>query len=121
MHTQTEMTFEAMIALSLSQFVRDQNTDLGRRLVISRQRAISGLEECLTDAVTSIDDAAISVVLSLLSIDAGLQKTKHVQAHLVGLREMIRRRGGLDHLGFNGALARRALVTEAVLRSALVP
>lgn len=57
---------------------------------------------------TTISDEAISAVTQLISNEWYFGETQEIRAHLRGLREMIRLRGGYDNLGMRGLVAKVA-------------
>ncbi|OAA61871.1 Zn(2)-C6 fungal-type DNA-binding domain protein [Niveomyces insectorum RCEF 264] len=60
-------------------------------------------------------DDAITAVLQLIMDEWYWGQADHLQAHLRGLREMVRLRGGLRYLGMNGLIAKLAVASDMAI------
>jgi hypothetical protein len=58
---------------------------------------------------SSTNDEAITGVMQLILDEWYWGETNNLRAHLRGLREMIRIRGGFRHLGMNGLVSKLAI------------
>ncbi|KLU86664.1 hypothetical protein MAPG_05676 [Magnaporthiopsis poae ATCC 64411] len=79
-------------------------------------RAIRMLNELLRSSQSSTSDEAITAVIQLI-LDEWYwgETTSDLRAHLRGLREMIRLRGGIRCLGMNGLVGKLAIVADVAI------
>ncbi|KAH8890159.1 hypothetical protein GQ53DRAFT_722036 [Thozetella sp. PMI_491] len=71
------------------------NTGLSSRTHAEMRKTLNQLNKNLSDANYSLRDSTISVVLSLIALADCVGDDTAVTAHTIGLREMIKLRGGL--------------------------
>jgi hypothetical protein len=83
-------------------------------VVAQKGRAIHMLNEHLRSQPMQTSDAAVAGVVQLIVDEWYWGETADLNAHLRGLREMIRLRGGFHNLGMHGLLAK--LVIRCVTR-----
>ncbi|ROT35302.1 hypothetical protein SODALDRAFT_61124 [Sodiomyces alkalinus F11] len=84
-----------------------------RTLVIAhRGRAIHILNQHLHSDSGQASESSIAGVIQLISNEWYWGEMRDVRAHLRGLREMIRLRGGFAHLGMDGFLAKNAIAHD---------
>jgi hypothetical protein len=82
-----------------------------RMIVMAHKgRAISMLNEHLRSDTFKTSDAAIAGVVQLIIDEWYWGETGDLRAHLRGLREMVRMRGGFHRLGMNGLLAKMIIL-----------
>lgn len=72
--------------------------------------SISLLNELLRSKDESTSDEAIAGVVHFITSEWYWGTTDNVQAHMRGLREMVRLRGGLKNLGMNGLLMKMVVL-----------
>ncbi|KAL1906185.1 hypothetical protein Sste5344_008021 [Sporothrix stenoceras] len=70
-------------------------------------------------ASTSTSDDAITAVIQLVMDEWYWGQTQNLHAHLRGLREMIRLRGGLQNLGMNGLVRKLAMASDMAIALSL--
>lgn len=80
--------------------------------------AICMLETHLRTAGSTTDEA-IAGVMQLILNEWYWGGRKELEAHLGGLREMVRSRGGLAHLGLGGLLAKLIIMTDITIALSL--
>lgn len=97
--------FIAAASLTVQKHVHIDHT----ALIALKGQAIHTLNHHLRSDGT-VSDEAISAVTQLISNEWYFGETQDLQAHLRGLREMIRLRGGYDNLGMRGLVAKVALM-----------
>ncbi|KAL8418761.1 hypothetical protein RB594_002101 [Gaeumannomyces avenae] len=78
-------------------------------------QAIRMLNELLRSSRSSTSDEAITAVLQLILDEWYWGETSDLRAHLRGLREMIRLRGGIRCLGMNGLVGKLAIVADVAI------
>lgn len=78
-------------------------------MMAHKGEAIRMLNEHLMSDVSLTSDLAIAGVVQLVTDEWYWGETQDLRAHLRGLREMIRVRGGLSQLGMSGFLAKTAI------------
>jgi len=82
-----------------------------RTLVIYyKGKAISMLNDHLRSDTSNTSDAAIAGVVQLIVDEWYWGETHDLRAHLRGIREMVRIRGGLHRLGMSGLLAKLVIM-----------
>jgi hypothetical protein len=73
-------------------------------------KSISLLNEMLRNKETSTCSEAITAVTYLVTSEWYWSNYENVQAHMRGLKEMVRLRGGLGDLGMNGFLRKMIIL-----------
>ncbi|TLD13953.1 uncharacterized protein PgNI_03468 [Pyricularia grisea] len=82
--------------------------------------AIRMLNELLRSPTDSTSDEAIAAVIQMILNEWYWgDSSNDLQAHLRGLREMIRLRGGIQNLGMDGLVGKLAVVVDAVIALSL--
>lgn len=79
--------------------------------------AIRMLNENLRSTQHQTDDAAIAGVIQLILDEWYWGDTDDLKAHMRGLREMIRMRGGFQYLGMDGLLAKMVIAYVLLARN----
>jgi hypothetical protein len=98
------------IVLYTSACFLNETGHVPRTIVMAHKgQAIRMLNEHLRSEFSQTSDAAIAGVIQLIVDEWYWGETQDLRAHLRGLREMIRSRGGFSHLGMNGFLAKNAI------------
>ena len=99
------------IVLYTSACFLNETGHLPRHLVmIQKGQAISMLNEHLRSDVFYTSDAAIAAVIQLIIDEWYWGEDLDLRAHLRGIRQMIKIRGGYGKLGMNGLLAKMVIV-----------
>jgi hypothetical protein len=99
------------IALYTSACFLNETGHVPRQLVmVHKGRAIAMLNEHLRSDTFYTSDAAIAAVVQLAIDEWYWGDTQDLRAHLRGMREMVRIRGGLNRLGMNGLLAKLVIM-----------
>ncbi|TLD26715.1 hypothetical protein PspLS_05284 [Pyricularia sp. CBS 133598] len=82
--------------------------------------AIRMLNELLRSPADSTSDEAIAAVIQMI-LDEWYwgDSSNDLQAHLRGLREMIRLRGGIQNLGMDGLVGKLAVVVDSIIALSL--
>lgn len=78
-------------------------------LLTLRGKAIAAINDALADPQRSSSDSTLSAVMKMASYEAIFGEEKFFHAHMNGLQQMVRLRGGLPELGMDGLLERIVL------------
>jgi hypothetical protein len=104
----------AQVAIYTSACFLNETGHLDRMIAMAHKgQAIRMLNDHLRSK-SSTSDEAITAVIQLIMDEWYWGETGDLRAHLRGLREMIRLRGGLRNLGMNGMISKLAIAYVAL-------
>ena len=107
--------FQATIALALADASANTLVDNtpDRNVLFYYGQSISTLRQCLLDTDAHHDDALLFAIMALIGVDYLLNDLDAFGAHLMGLRKIIRLRGGLNEVGFASLLKPSVALLES--------
>ncbi|KAL8392369.1 hypothetical protein RB595_002528 [Gaeumannomyces hyphopodioides] len=106
----------AQVAIYTASCFLHETGHMDKTTTISHKgQAIRMLNELLRSSQSSTSDEAITAVIQLILDEWYWGETSDLRAHLRGLREMIRLRGGIRCLGMNGLVGKLAIVADVAI------
>lgn len=101
------MLMEMVFALCLAQIDRRSAPDCtpSSAVIYHRGNALRMLRQALVKPDAEVEDAILFTVVALLAFDMIYMDWTSFEAHLKGLRQLIKIKGGADNLGWHGWLS----------------
>jgi hypothetical protein len=98
------MLLEMVFALCLTQIDRRSAPDCtpSSAVIYHRGNALRMLRQALVKSDAEVEDAILFTVVALLAFDMIYMDWTSFEAHLKGLRQLIKIKGGADNLGWHG-------------------
>jgi hypothetical protein len=104
----------AVLLVSASSYIRAQDTSLSNiDLMQLRDMAMAEVRQALTDKSRMISDSLAAAIAHLASYEALSGSRTICKTHMEGLTALVRTRGGLSALGFDGQLEHIILWTNS--------
>lgn len=102
--------FYAMVLISAThQAALNPSTANNLNVLALKGKVIRLIQDALNDPTKCMSDVIIGAVIKMASYEALFGDEAHFLAHMAGLQQMVRMRGGLSNLGMNGLLERLIL------------
>ncbi|PNS18413.1 hypothetical protein CAC42_6230 [Sphaceloma murrayae] len=88
-------------------------------LMALKGKALAAINQALSDPKRRFNDATIAGIMKMASYEAAFGNTEVFHAHMDGLERIVRMRGGLPELGWDGLLERMILWVDTNASHAL--